>query len=146
MFLTGVPIIGTLGGVGAYVVVNMNKSKEDSQSAPMNQYTGADNVTDSSGNNNEDLVDKFQVFPVVKRNQFYKYIRVSHGGAIFDQNFIAQVANFVIKNMQISDGKIEWGYETNLYKDDLKMTFKWIASNQGRVFTKTYKFSLTKDV
>ena len=146
IILTTVPIVGTLGGVGAYIAVHMNKGQPETTVTSNNKYLPPDEVTESDGSKSSQLVDKFQVFPQLRQEQFYKYIRIESGRAVMNKDFIANVVNYVIKNMQISDGSIEWGYQVNGYRTWLKLTFKWITGLQGRTFTKTYSFDLSKDV
>lgn len=144
--LTAIPILGTIGGVGAYIAIHMNQSQKTKAEVSGNKYVPPDTITDTSGEATTDLVDKFQVFPELNQQKFYKYIRIINGKPVMNKDFIAQVANYVIKNMQISDGKIEWGYSINDEKTNLDITFNWVSGNQGRIFKKTYTLNLTKSV
>lgn len=144
--LTTIPLIGTAGGIGSYMLVKMNHSNKNNISNSNNNYTSADTVTNENGITDNNLINKFQIFPQLNSQMFYKYIRIQNGAPIMNKNFIANVVNYVLKNMKISDGKIKWGYSINDQKNNLKITFKWLSGMEGRIFTKTYDFDLTKDV
>lgn len=142
--ITAIPIIGALTGTGVFIASKMNTADVPKTYDPK-RFTEADNVQTKEGTSDtSSLINKFQIFPMLNSHQFYKYIRLdeNHEPTITDE-FISRVVNYVIKEMKISDGKIDWGYQM-ISKKEMNITFKWISGIQGRIFSKTYHFDITK--
>lgn len=148
LLLTSVPMLGAAGGVGGYMLYQYKQSPQKQIHSNQTSFTSPDSVTNSNNNQQDDqsLLSRFKIFPQINAQQFYKYIKMRDGKPYMDDIFIAQVVNKVLKDIQISDGHIEWAYTMNDQKDDLKLTFKWLSDGQGRVFTKTYRLNISKSV
>lgn len=123
------------------MAVKMNEGTNPSNNKNVPEYIAPQTTQTSS-----DLLSKFRVFPELKSSYFYKYLKMRDGKPYISDMFISQVVNKVLKETQVSDGKIEWAYDLSDDKQTLKLTFKWDSGNQGRVFSKTYKFNISNGV
>ena len=142
IILTGLPIVALTAGVVIFVIYEMNKKDENTNNSS-HQYIESDNIKNNGGGEtHDDLLSKFKIFPKLDNSQFYKYIRIVDGVPIINNEFISHVVHKVLKDIQISDGTIDWGYELSDDKQHLSVTFKWNADSQSKVFTKTYHFNV----
>ena len=90
---------------------------------------------------------KFIIFPKLEVNTFYDDIRIKNKIPYISEEFIAHVISIVIKDVNISDGTINWGYEyLDSNKQKINISFKWNAKFQQKIYKKTYYFNVFKSV
>lgn len=126
------PIAAAAVGVGIYWGFAKKKSE-----TVVGQKHSQIEVTTSSNS----IYDKVDIFPNINQYDFYQYIRIEDGKPVIDDNFIAKVINYVIKNTRVTDGDISMNY-TQPDIQSLSVTFYWVKDGE-KEYWKTYNFSLS---
>ena len=139
IILTAVPIVAGVAGVATYSIVQILKSKDQN----LNENPKPLQITQTG---DDGLLSKFQIFPKLLTHDFYKYIRVRNGEGYMDDVFVAQVLNKILKDLQISEGSLRWGYDLSIDGKSLKVSIIWMSPENQREYSKTYSFTISKDV
>ena len=124
----------TSAGIGVYFYLK-NRDVTKNISHENNLKISSNNEEDESS-----IYKGIKVFPELKVKDFYGFIKMKENNAIIDDDFIAAVINFVVKNAKIIGGELLYNYH-QLNDQQLQVIFKW-ESDENTVIEKTYIFSL----
>lgn len=124
----------TSAGVGVYFYLKNRKVTKE--------FSHGDSLKISSNDEDDEssIYGGIKVFPELKVKDFYGFIKMKKNNAVIDDDFIAAVINFVIKNAKIIGGELLYNYH-QLNDQQLQVVFKW-ESDENIVIEKTYIFSL----
>ena len=106
-------------------------------------------INSSSISKSHDIYKDVKIFPKINPNTFYSYLRMNSGSKnpIINDDMILFIAKYIIKNMNVSEGKIFWGFNRkNEAQVDIQVMWKHTYNNQEYSYSRVYSFSATNSI
>ena len=140
------PLVLTTSTVGIYLVVASKKTEENQVVSHAHHESGAID--------HEDIYKNFKVFPDLDQHDFYKDIKIIDSKvkdkmgltimkAVIDDEMKAKIINYVLRNMETTEGIISYGYQPDTKAGTFNFYFMW-KNNHNKPHYRTYKFSLSQ--
>lgn len=136
------PLVIVGAGFGIYFLLRDKDEKQITRSENKDNIVSGENnpiTTKTENNLDGSIYEKMNIFPKINPFQFYDYLKIIDGEAVMDDDFISEVANYVLKNTHITDGKIFFDYKQS-NKQNLEITFYW--NHNSHDYWQTYTFTI----
>ncbi|PZW01426.1 MHO_1590 family protein [Metamycoplasma auris] len=121
----------------------LNKKKNEEESKPIIEHIDDEDPKEINELETKEkkIISWEEVFPRIKKEDYYEKLNFSNGQAIIDEDMILYIIKDILNRMLITDGIVEYAYK-KLDDQNFIISFKWNNEKQKSVVS--YKISTNK--